>query len=55
MKEASSTWLAQFKHLAKIAGLDTVDMEDDKILFVYRDSGTSPELAVDKELNDRRK
>ena len=50
MKRASSTWMAQFQHLAKNAGLNTDNMEDEKTLFVYRDSGSSPESAVEKEL-----
>ena len=42
--------MEQFKHLAKIAGLNTDNMEYDKILFVYRDSGMRPESAVEREL-----
>ncbi len=55
MKLSFPTWMAQFKHIAKVAGLNTDDMEEDKTKFVYYDAGTSPEKAVDRELNPREK
>ena len=52
MKIPFTTWLAQFKHLAKDS-FPTENLESNRIRFVYYDSGRSPEAAVASEMADR--